>query len=178
LEWWQRSRRGGSIEPLIVSLDPTAVDFYDYTRAPWFVGARDRGLNITGPYVDATGTNEHIVTFTKAVIADGRFIGVAGADVLVGTFQALLQPFLAAVGEPVSLVDADGQVIATNDPRALAGVIRVSPDTSTYPVSGTPWRFVVGGGSGESQPRRQHSSPQRHRPRANEATVSGAPFGS
>lgn len=144
LEWWQRSRRGGGIEPLIVSLDPTSVDFYDYTRAPWFVGARDHGVNITGPYVDATGTNEHIVTFTRAVVDEGRFIGVAGADVLVGTFQAALQPYLAEIGRPVSLIDPEGQVIATNDPRALAGVIRENRGDSVIQlVPGTPWRFVV-----------------------------------
>lgn len=161
LEWWQRSGPGGSIERLIVSLDPTSVEYYDYTRAPWFANARDRGMNITGPYVDATGTNEHIVTFTRAVIDEDRFIGVAGADVLVSTLQSALQPVLLEIPGTASLVDPDGKVIATNDPRLLAGVIAPGRhgDLMRH-VPPTPWRFVVRGASRPGKRIRVRSNPR------------------
>lgn len=144
LAWWQRSGPGGRVERLRVSLDPASVDFYDYTRAPWYTRARDRGLNITGPYVDATGTNEYIVTTTRAVRIEDRFVGVAGADVRVGSLQSTLQPLLVAIPSEASIVDGEGRVIVTNAPNLLAAVIpETQADDLIVEVSLAPWRLVV-----------------------------------
>jgi hypothetical protein len=168
LEWWQRSGPGGSIERLIVSLDPASVEYYDYTRAAWFAKARDHGTNITGPYIDATGTNEHIVTFTQAVLDEGRFIGVAGADVLVATLQSALQPLLLPIPGTASLVDREGKVIATNDPRLLAGVVSAPRRGDlTREVPPTPWLFVV------RRPRHRTRSPDPARSGHRSAAATG-----
>lgn len=144
LAWWQRSGPGGRVERLRVSLDPASVDFYDYTRAPWYTNARDRGLNITGPYVDATGTNEYIVTTTRAVRIEDRFVGVAGADVRVGSLQSTLQPLLVAIPSEASVVDGEGRVIVTNTPNLLAAVIsETQADDLIVEVPFAPWRLVV-----------------------------------
>lgn len=98
LQWWCRAGPGGMIRRLVVSLDRSALDYYDYTGAAWFDIARDGQMHVTGPYVDATGTNEYIVTFSQAVIDDGRFLGVAAADVLVDTLQSATQSACARSG--------------------------------------------------------------------------------
>ena len=161
LAWWQRSGPGGRVERLRVSLDPASVDFYDYTRAPWYTNARDRGMNITGPYVDATGTDEYIVTTTRAVRIEDRFVGVAGADVRVGSLQSTLQPLLVAIPAEASIVDGEGRVIVTNAPNLLAAVIsETRADDLIVEVPLAPWRLVVGraGRSASSRARRRPGS--------------------
>lgn len=152
LEWWQRSGPDGAVERLVVSLDPASVQYYDYTHAPWFANAREHGSNVTGPYVDAMGTNEHIVTFTRAVVDEGRFLGVAGADVLVATLQSALQPALVRIPKRIALVDPEGRVIATNDPQLLAGTVDLRRGGMTRTVPQTPWRFVVRSNPGRRNP--------------------------
>ncbi len=146
LHWWYRPRRGGAIERLEVSLDPTSVDFYDYTNTPWFIGARDRTDYVTGPYVDAAGTNEHIVTFAHAVSRHGRFLGVAGADVLVGTLQSVMQPAFRDLNGEATLLAPDGLVIVTNSPHLLAAIVSDRPgaDDVEVGVPGAPWKLRVG----------------------------------
>lgn len=145
LQWWCRSGPGGAIRRLVVSLDQSALDFYDYTAAAWFEVARDGELHVTGPYVDATGTNEYIVTFSRAVSERGRFLGVAAADVLVGTLQSVMQPTLRAIRGHACLVDADGLVIATNTPDLLASTVRqdAREDDVVVPVPWAGWRLTV-----------------------------------
>lgn len=144
LQWWCCSGAGRAMRRLVVSLDPASVDFYDYTDAPWFTQARERGANVTGPYVDATGTNEYVITFSQAVRDEGRFLGVAGADVLVGTLQSVMQPVLRSLRGEACLVDEEGVVIATNSPRLLAGTVPVPQDDGLVAaVAWAPWRLMV-----------------------------------
>ena len=75
---------------LDASLDPADPDFYDYERAEWFTTPRDTGERwIAGPFLDHSGTNEHILTLTLPVVRDGAFLGVAGADIAVGAIEAI-----------------------------------------------------------------------------------------
>ncbi|WP_259314127.1 FCD domain-containing protein [Capillimicrobium parvum] len=123
LEWW---RRAGSGPPVFLNaeLDPGRPEFYDYEAAEWFTTPRDTGTRwIAGPFVDHSGTNEHILTLTMPVVRDGRFLGVAGADIAVGSIEPIAGPALAAVGADAVLLNHRGRVIATNTPRWPVGVL-------------------------------------------------------
>ena len=98
LEWWRSAPRRRAGVPRRVSLDPADPDFYDYERAEWFTTPRDTGERwIAGPFVDHSGTNEHILTLTLPVVRDGAFLGVAGADIAVGGIEAVGGAALAAL---------------------------------------------------------------------------------
>jgi len=126
LEWWCVTPDAAP-RRLIVSLDPADLDFYDYETADWFASPRETGRqNISGPFIDYSGTNQHILTLTVPVADDGRYLGVAGADVLVGRFAALIASSLATLGEDAALVNHRGRVIAANSSRYTSGAL-VSP---------------------------------------------------
>jgi DNA-binding FadR family transcriptional regulator len=123
LEWW-RSAPAGAPVFLKVSLDPEDPDYYDYERAEWYTTPRDTGDRwVAGPFVDNSGTNEHILTLTLPVVRDGTFLGVAGADIAVGGVEALGGAALAALDREAALVNHRGRIIATNSPRRLVGTL-------------------------------------------------------
>jgi hypothetical protein len=123
LEWW-RSAPAGAPVFLNASLDPADPDFYEYERAEWYTTPRDTGERwIAGPFVDHSGTNEHILTLTLPVVRDGTFLGVAGADIAVGGIEALGGAALAALEREAALVNHRGRIIATNSPRLLVGTL-------------------------------------------------------
>jgi hypothetical protein len=123
LEWW-RSPPAGSPVFLDASLDPADPDFYDYERAEWYTTPRNTGERwIAGPFVDHSGTNEHILTLTLPVARDGAFLGVAGADIAVGGIERIGGAALAALDGEAALVNHRGRIIATNTPRRLVGTL-------------------------------------------------------
>ena len=151
LQWWCRSGPGGAIRRLVVSIDPGSLDFYDYTVAPWFVGTRaGSGAHVTGPYVDATGTNEYVITFSEAIVDSGRFLGVAGVDVLVGTLQSVMHPAMRAIRGDACLVDEEGLVIVTNTPHLLAGAVleTAREEDARATLAWAPWQLTVRSGAG------------------------------
>ena len=112
LEWWWTSP-AGTPEQLRVNLDPAAPDFYDYTAAAWYENARLSGEpRATGPYVDYFCTGEYTITLSVPVRLDGRFLGVAAADVLVRSLEGQVMPGLLRSTGPVALTSPDGRVIA------------------------------------------------------------------
>jgi GntR family transcriptional repressor for pyruvate dehydrogenase complex len=123
LEWWRSAPPGAPVF-LNASHDPADPDFYDYERAEWFTTPRDTGRRwIAGPFLDHSGTNEHILTLTLPVLRDGAFLGVAGADIAVGGIEAIGGAALAALDGEAALVNHRGRVIATNTPRRLVGTL-------------------------------------------------------
>jgi hypothetical protein len=117
LEWWWRSGRGDP-EPLRVNLDPAAPDFYDYTTTEWYATTAPA---MSGPYVDYACTNEYAITLASPIVAGGRRLGVAGADVLVASLERRVLPALVALEDPVALANGDGRVIASNTPELAPG---------------------------------------------------------
>ncbi len=123
LEWWRSAPPGAPVF-LNASLDPADPDYYDYERAEWFTTPRDTGERwIAGPFVDHSGTNEHILTLTLPVTRDGRFLGVAGADIAVGGIEAIGGAALAALDREAAVVNQRGRIKATNTPRRLVGTL-------------------------------------------------------
>jgi DNA-binding FadR family transcriptional regulator len=148
LEWWRRSPDGAGQTFLAATLDPRDPDFYDYARAEWFTTPRDTGDRwVAGPFVDYSGTNEHIFTLTLPVAGPDGFLGVAGADLAVGEVEAIVGPPLAAVGADAAVVNHRDRVIASNTPRWLVGTLWSGEAAATASAAGLPWRVLAAGGA-------------------------------
>lgn len=138
LEWWCATPDGPPAF-LNASLEPEDPDFYDYEAAEWFATPRATGERwIAGPFVDYSGTDQHIFTLTLPVIEDGAFLGVAGADISVGRIEDIAGGPLAAVGQDALLVNHRGRVIASSTPRQLVGTLWAPTDDDESPVPATP----------------------------------------
>jgi GntR family transcriptional regulator, transcriptional repressor for pyruvate dehydrogenase complex len=128
LEWWCATPEGLPVF-LEVSLQPADPDFYDYEAAEWFTRPRvGGGRCVTGPFVDFSGTEEHIFTLTVPVTDGDAFLGVAGADLAVGVVEAIAAPPLRALADDAALVNDRGRVIAANGPGWLTGTLIAPAD--------------------------------------------------
>jgi hypothetical protein len=120
LLWLQRS--AGGTRRLRPNFDLGDVDVYDYLTMDWYTAARDRRAPVVcGPYLDYSGADLFVLTMTVPVVAGDRFIGVAGADLLVREVEDWLVHELAAVGGEAMIVSAERTVIAANSPRWAPG---------------------------------------------------------
>jgi DNA-binding FadR family transcriptional regulator len=153
LEWWRRDAVGPPVF-LNACLDPEDPDFYEYDAAEWYMTPRDTGERwIAGPFVDHSGTDEHILTITVPVVRGGVFLGVSGADITVGSIEGIAGPALAAIDGEAALVNHRGRIIATNAASRLVGTLWPGAETAWPPPSGAllegdddlPWTVVVTG---------------------------------
>ncbi|MFG2356285.1 cache domain-containing protein [Streptomyces sp. NPDC048521] len=128
LEWWQ-SGADGDVRPLHLDLDPGRSAYSDYTHWDWFTLPRDTGRRaVAGPYVDYLCSDEYSLTLSEPVHMQGRFAGVAAADVYLRHFEAAVLPLLRRLPRPARLVNARGRVTASADPAHLAGSLTKGPD--------------------------------------------------
>ncbi|MEU8033259.1 cache domain-containing protein [Streptomyces sp. NPDC049099] len=128
LEWWQ-SGTDGDVRPLLLDLDPGQSAYSDYTHWDWFALPRDTGRRaVAGPYVDYLCSDEYSLTLSEPVLVQGRFAGVAAADVYLRHFEAAVLPLLRRLPRPAHLVNARGRVAASADAAHLAGSLTKGPD--------------------------------------------------
>ncbi|WP_433454922.1 PDC sensor domain-containing protein [Streptomyces sp. CA-142005] len=128
LEWWQ-SGADGDVRPLLLDLDPGQSAYSDYTHWDWFALPRDTGRRaVAGPYVDYLCSDEYSLTLSEPVLTQGRFAGVAAADVYLRHFETAVLPLLRRLPRPAHLVNARGRVAASADPAHLAGSLTKGPD--------------------------------------------------
>lgn len=154
VDWRMADPKG--FHALEVTLDASAVSNYDYTETPWFTLPRDGADKaVVGPYVDFGGTNAYIVTVTLPVVADGRFIGVVGADLSVDHIELVLRRLTRSLGMAAMVVTEGGRVVASSVPRQHPGMLVPGLDAAlAAPARGrrrlqviafapVPWRLVV-----------------------------------
>ncbi|MEU8979442.1 cache domain-containing protein [Streptomyces sp. NPDC048309] len=128
LEWWQQGA-DGDVRPLLLDLDPRHSAYSDYTHWDWFALPRDTGQRaVAGPYVDYLCSDEYSLTLSAPVHVEGRFVGVAAADVYLRHFEAAVVPLLQRLPGAAHLVNARGRVAASADPAHLAGSLTKGPD--------------------------------------------------
>jgi hypothetical protein len=140
LEWFML--RHGSPERLVVDTDPRGENFYDYGSLPWYNVPRDTGRrHITGPYVDYLCTDDYTLTFTVPVTDGALFVGVAGADIRVFTFEKAVLPSLRATRRTVAIVNAQGRVVLSNSARHVSGTLIHTPDVAAL------WSSAGAGGA-------------------------------
>ena len=98
---------------------------------PWYHVPRDTGhRHVTGPYVDYLCTDDYTLTFTVPVTDGGRFVGVAGADVRVLTFEQAVMPSLRSGPKGTAVVNAQGRVVLSNSVRHISGTLVRDPDVA------------------------------------------------
>lgn len=140
LLWMVNARSRERVDRLIVD-----AEFYDYTSSGWWLAAAgNNGFHVTGPYVDASGTNQYVVTMSTRALRHETEVGVIALDVLVSRIQELLQRVMLRLPTGSCLVDRDGGVIATNTSYLLGANWEPSSQASTFDITGTEWRLVVG----------------------------------
>lgn len=145
IEWWQHPWGADDPTMLQVDLNPASVGYYDYAAADWFVVPRRTGRrHVVGPYVDVHGTDRYLLTLTVPVIADGEFVGIAGADLPVARFEALVLRQLGDLAADVVVVNPEDRVVASTSARWLAGsrAAFVDADT-THTLAEPPWRVIT-----------------------------------
>jgi len=142
---WVRRAEDGALARLQPDLDPDSFGFYDFTAAEWFRRPlATGGGSIVGPYVDFAGTDEYVVTLTVPVELDGRFLGVAGADLRPGDLAVSLMPGLCTLGVEVALVNADGRVVVSTSPRWQVGALVRDPEPALHRTcSHAPWSLLT-----------------------------------
>ncbi len=150
IDWWWADQGIGKLE---VDLDPTSAEFYDYTTTEWYrEPARTGRPCIAGPYVDYICTHKYTFTVSVPVVDDGRFVGVAGADILAGEVERMLLPGLSMLGRanrPAVLVSGNGRVIASGTASILPGTVLrpAGPVAAPGPVAAAgplPWMLLSG----------------------------------
>jgi hypothetical protein len=96
--------------------------------------------------VDYICTHKYTFTVSVPVVDDGRFMGVAGADILAGEVERMLLPGLSTPGRasgPAVLVSGNGRVIASGTASILPGTVLrpAGPGPAAGPL---PWRLLSG----------------------------------
>jgi DNA-binding FadR family transcriptional regulator len=122
------------------------MDLYDFATAPW--RPDDTGdespIHTSHAYVDASGTNENIITFSKRIVVAGRYVGALGADVRVGQLQTAFEPLLRPLPPNTCIVDQNGAVVATNTGRHVGGTIPATDQVERRALPGVPWWLCMG----------------------------------
>jgi hypothetical protein len=140
LEWFML--RNGSAERLLVDTDPRGENFFDYQSLPWFdVPQRTARRYVTGPYVDYLCTDDYTLTFTVPVVVHDRFVGVAGADVRVFTFEKAILPCLRATHRTIAIVNDQGRVVLSNSARHVSGTL-LRAELPSYRIEDLPLSVV------------------------------------
>lgn len=121
LAWWQRQK--GRVSRLRLNFDPNSVDVYDYLQMDWYqLPLHGQARVAYGPYVDYSGSDMYTITATVPVVAaDGTFLGVAGADLVVGEVEQGLLEVLSRAECDAVVVSTERRVIAANTPRWIVG---------------------------------------------------------
>lgn len=141
--WTHRSLDGDGIR----ELEPD-MDYFDSATTTWWQECVKRPETYTsGPYVDATGTNQYVITIGRRVDVSGRFVGVAALDVTVRHIQRQLQRYVAPLPPGSCLADQEGAVLVTSTGRLLGRRLSRADGVVAAPeVRPTGWKLVLGSG--------------------------------
>ena len=120
LEWWVRD--GDAVARRDFILDPASDRFYDYEYLEWFQGGFDAATRtLAGPYIDHLGIDDYVATFTVPFFANGRKVGVAGADLLMNDVESEILRILAPL-PGCALLSRHNQVLVGNSAQLSTGV--------------------------------------------------------
>jgi len=146
LEWWLAGPDDSpaSATRLAADVNPDSVTFRDYTTLAWFEEPQRTGeRGITGPYVDYLCTDQYTLTFTAPLSVDGRFLGVAGVDVLARWFEQHLFVLVderEELDEGCVVVNRSGRVVACPTGTWVTGDLIHELSVDSRPAGG--WQVV------------------------------------
>lgn len=119
---WRQLGSGGRTVPLSLNFNRRCENFYDYRAMPWFATPRESGRStVVGPYVDLYGQDMYILTFSRPVLVDNRFIGVAAADIALNRFERVVTAKLMRLDHEALIISGEGRVVAANTANFTAG---------------------------------------------------------
>ncbi|MNO50084.1 Methyl-accepting chemotaxis protein PctA [compost metagenome] len=119
---WRHLGKGGRVVPLSLNFNRRSESYYDYRDMPWFSGPQQSGhAAVAGPYIDLYGQDMYILTFAMPILADGQFLGIAGADIALNRFERVLAPRLMRMSHEALIVTEEGRVLAANTANWPAG---------------------------------------------------------
>jgi DNA-binding FadR family transcriptional regulator len=126
-------------------LDPD-IEFYDLSTAPWWPpDEADETVRTSCAYIDASGTDENVVTFSKPVLKDGTRVGVIGLDMLLRQIQTGFEPILRHLPAGTCIVDQYDAVIATNTGSFMGRSRRPSHQAQRLlALPQVPWKIWLG----------------------------------
>ncbi|GAA1529190.1 hypothetical protein HD600_002393 [Microbacterium ginsengiterrae] len=118
LAWWQ----GADRRQLVLASQSVNKENIDYRELEWYRIPMSTGEpHVAGPYVDYLCSDEYTITIAVPALVGGRFVGVAGLDLLVSEVERELTPRFAALGHQVTLTNGVGRVVVSTDPRCATG---------------------------------------------------------
>jgi methyl-accepting chemotaxis protein-like sensor len=149
--WWVH--RGDSVVERTHSVDPDSESFYDYAALRWFRTATTSGRpTLSGPFIDAWGSNDYTVTVSLPVPESAGPGGVVAADVDVRRFVESLTADLRRIRVPLALVNESDRVVVSTVPALSTGLpirprsVRGAAETPVlqrFPVSDYGWSVVT-----------------------------------
>ncbi|MCH3688836.1 cache domain-containing protein [Campylobacter lari] len=113
---------------------------YDTRTRSWFIEAKKtNNVFITTPYIDKA-TNQYVITYTKAIYKDNRFIGVIGIDIPIKDLQ---KDFESMPGNSF-LFDHNGKVFVAKNKQLLDPSVDHTPVLNAYKKNGDYTFFEYG----------------------------------
>jgi DNA-binding FadR family transcriptional regulator len=132
------------------------MDLYDVDTAPWRPNddADESPIHTSHAYVDSSGTNENLISYSRRVIIAGNYVGVVAADIRVSQLQTAFEPLLRSLPPNTCVIDQHGAVIATNTGRFVGGTIPGAHRDACRPLPGVPWSLCIGASEEDALPPR------------------------
>ncbi|QSI45787.1 methyl-accepting chemotaxis protein [Bacillus altitudinis] len=86
---------------------------YDPSKRDWYIQAAEKPDEVlwTDPYIDKA-TNEMVVSATKAIVRNGKVVGVAGLDLKLASIQSYIKEQKIPYMGTAFLVDGTGTILA------------------------------------------------------------------
>jgi hypothetical protein len=143
LSWWQ----GDDPRKLLLAAQSVNKALIDYSELEWFRVPMETGRgHVAGPYVDYLCSDEYTITVAAPVHIDGRFVGVAGLDLLIDSVERQLLPLLSDLGDNVTVINSVGRVVVSTNPRHATGdAVRGGPlaDLPRTPCDGLALEIIA-----------------------------------
>ncbi len=124
---WHQIHPNGRTSPLDLNFNRSSDRYYNYLEMPWFRQPREHGKRVVvGPYVDLYGQDMYILTFAQPIHIEGKFVGVAGADVALDRFETVLMRALLKLDHEALLLTGQGRVVTANTARYGVGELALN----------------------------------------------------
>jgi methyl-accepting chemotaxis protein len=141
IAYWNRGSGQIAVEPLLDYEKAGANDWYDIPR-------RTRKDSLIEPYIyPVAGKDVLMATMTSPVLVDGKFIGMAGADLPLQGLSERVAKMAPLPGSRVALLSAGGMYVAVHEPERLAKKADDLPaEALSHIAQGKPYQYESGDG--------------------------------
>nr|WP_151899162.1 methyl-accepting chemotaxis protein [Campylobacter armoricus] len=119
---------------------------YDTRTRTWYIEAKKiNNVYVTSPYIDKA-TNQYVITYTKAIYKNNKFIGVIGVDIPIANLQ---KDFENKPGNSF-LFNQDGKIFVAKNKQLLEPSVDHSPVLNAYKQNGD-YKFFEYGLKGQER---------------------------